>query len=422
MCNHICSVTPPYLLQGIASSIHNAPEIRAAAEKCLLHQQHLMRVRFSVISTLTDPRPVGNASGTARPHQIVPEHLLEGIANSEANPADVRARAARDAEHAGQRSRRYLLLQRQSREQGLVGDADAMTKGGSLVLRRAVYDMNHTADDTTLPGALLRDEGSSAVADKAANEVFDNVKVVLEMYEEKFQWNSLDNHDMRVICSVHFGDQYENAYWDPMRRQMVFGDGGHFLYNFTTAIDVIGHELTHAVTEYTSPLEYYGQSGALNEHVSDVFGVMAKQYLEQKTAAEADWLIGESCLMPGVKGVALRSMKAPGTAYNDKQFGKDPQPDHFDGYDAHDYADNGGVHKYSGIPNKAFYLAAVAFGGYSWDKAGLIWRGAMTSGKVTPNCTFSSFASITIAVAQDKFGTKAAQIVTDAWTKVGVPL
>lgn len=101
---------------------------------------------------------------------------------------------------------------------------------------------------------------------------------------------------------------------------MVFGDGGDFLYNFTGTLDVIGHELTHAVTEHTSPLVYWFQSGALNEHISDVFGIMVKQLVENENAENADWLIGEGCLLPGVKGVALRSMKDPGTAYNDNRF------------------------------------------------------------------------------------------------------
>ena len=108
--------------------------------------------------------------------------------------------------------------------------------------------------------------------------------------------------------------------WDPERLQMVYGDGGEFLNNFTGCIDVIGHELTHAVTEHTSPLDYTGQPGALNEHVSDVFGIMIKQQVQDEKADVADWLIGEDCILPGVKGVALRSMKAPGTAYDDPRF------------------------------------------------------------------------------------------------------
>ncbi len=108
--------------------------------------------------------------------------------------------------------------------------------------------------------------------------------------------------------------------WDPSFRQMVYGDGGEFVYNFTASVDVIGHEITHAITERTSPLFYQGQSGALNEHISDVFGIMVKQMVEKEKAKDADWLIGEGCLLPDVKGVALRSMKDPGTAYDDPRF------------------------------------------------------------------------------------------------------
>jgi Zn-dependent metalloprotease len=83
---------------------------------------------------------------------------------------------------------------------------------------------------------------------------------------------------------------------------------------------VIGHELTHAVTAHTTAFVYEGESGALNEHLSDVFGLMVKQRAANVTVDQADWLIGEGCLLPGVKGVAVRSMKAPGTAYNDPRF------------------------------------------------------------------------------------------------------
>lgn len=113
--------------------------------------------------------------------------------------------------------------------------------------------------------------------------------------------------------------------WDPEHLQMVFGDGGEFLNNFTNCIDVIGHEMTHAVTEHTSPLDYEDQPGALNEHVSDVFGIMIKQKAEDEPSDKADWLIGEGCLLPDVKGLALRSMKAPGTAYNDPRFVSSPR-------------------------------------------------------------------------------------------------
>src|SRR5262245_54891431 len=154
---------------------------------------------------------------------------------------------------------------------------------------------------------------------------------------------------------------------------MVFGDGDGTLFNrFTISIDVIGHELTHGVTGSEANLTYQGQAGALNESISDVFGSLIKQYSLNQTAAAADWLIGAGLLASSVKGVALRSMKAPGTAYNDPTLGKDPQPDNMSKF-VHTAEDSGGVHINSGIPNKAFFLVATSLGGHAWEKAGQVW-------------------------------------------------
>ncbi|EKJ70162.1 hypothetical protein FPSE_09688 [Fusarium pseudograminearum CS3096] len=224
---------------------------------------------------------------------------------------------------------------------------------------------------------------------------------------------------MDVISTVHFGKQYENAFWDPEKLQMVFGDGGEFLNNFVGCIDVIGHELTHAVTTNTSPLDYFGQAGALNEHISDVFGIMVKQDAQDEKSPVADWLIGEDCILPGVKGTALRSMKEPGTAYDDPIFGKDPQVAHMKQFKT-TFEDNGGVHIFSGIPNRAFYLASNAFGGYSWEKAGKIWWAAMRSGKIKPRCTFKEFADVTMDCAKELFDDKTAKVIKKAWADVGV--
>lgn len=82
--------------------------------------------------------------------------------------------------------------------------------------------------------------------------------------------------------------------------------------------------------------------------------------------------------------------------------------------------DNGGVHIFSGIPNKAFYLCSVAFGGYSWEKAGQIWWKTMTGGKIAPRSNFLQFADVTVETAQEEFGDEAAQVVRKAWDTVGV--
>ena len=99
-----------------------------------------------------------------------------------------------------------------------------------------------------------------------------------------------------------------------------------------------------------------------------------------------------------MQGVALRSMKAPGTAYDDPRLGKDPQPADMSGYvDTTD--DNGGVHINSGIPNRAFYLAAAAIGGHAWAAPGQIWYDVLTGPGITPDCDFATFAALTVAAA-----------------------
>ncbi len=209
---------------------------------------------------------------------------------------------------------------------------------------------------------------------------------------------------------------------------MIFGDGdGTYFGTFTRSLDVIGHELTHGVTGATANLEYNQQSGALNESVSDVFGSMVKQYILNQTSEEADWLIGEGIFTSKVKGVALRSMKSPGTAYDDPVVGKDPQPARMANY-VNTSDDEGGVHINSGIPNRAFYEAAVALGGHSWDQAGKIWYATITDPKIKNTkgqdgatvCDFKTFADFTSSHAQTLFGDDAQAKVKQAWTTVGV--
>ncbi|KAK4139081.1 uncharacterized protein C8A04DRAFT_33457 [Dichotomopilus funicola] len=440
MQSHICSIVPPYLLRGIAESQSNDDKARQGARNCLAHRERVTTKRAERFRLLSQPPATRAAANIHRGHRnIVPEVLLQHIADSGDVDDNTKARARGDIERTRRVTSAYQKsLKGENVDQpdpkdggvtatkagGKTGDDntgdDAPPKDpGSSGFYRAVYDAKHSEDESTLPGDVLRVEGQAAVKDETANAAFDNVGRVLEFYLEQFKWKSIDNKNQHVISSVHFGQAYGNAFWDPEIAQMVFGDGDDFIGNFATCIDVIGHELTHAVTEHTSPLNYDAQPGALNEHVSDVFGIMIKQKYEDETADKADWLIGEGCLLPGVKGVALRSMKAPGTAYDDPRFGKDPQPANMSDYKP-TTDDNGGVHLYSGIPNKAFYLASVAFGGYSWEKAGQIWWKTMSAGRVPASCTFVQFADATVDTAEELFGADAAKTVRDAWNQVGV--
>ena len=227
---------------------------------------------------------------------------------------------------------------------------------------------------------------------------------------------------MPLNATVHYGESYNNAFWDGTR--MVFGDGDGELFNrFTVALDIIGHELAHGVTEDEGGLIYAYQSGALNESMSDVFGSLIKQSQPGKLqeADEADWLIGAGLLAQGVQGVALRSMKAPGTAYDDPVLGRDPQPGHMNDY-VHTNRDNGGVHINSGIPNRAFHLAATAIGGYAWEKAGRIWYETLRDSRLRPNTGFIRFARMTVDVAGRLYGGASTEkkAVANAWAEVGV--
>ncbi|MGH9366688.1 MAG: M4 family metallopeptidase, partial [Thermoanaerobaculia bacterium] len=255
--------------------------------------------------------------------------------------------------------------------------------------------------------------------DPAINEAYDGAGFAYDFYQQAFERNSIDDRGMRLDSTVHYGKDYDTAFWNG--REMVYGDGdGDLFRRFTVSIDVIGHELTHGVTGAEADLDYEGEPGALNEHFSDVFGSLLKQWHLSQKAEEADWIIGAGLFTSKVKGVGLRSMKAPGTAYDDPVIGKDPQPGHMkDFYRGTD--DDGGVHINSGIPNHAFYLAATAIGGLAWEKAGKIWYVALRD-RLRRSANFSTAARTLVALAGELFGLggKEEKAVQAAWKSVGV--
>jgi Zn-dependent metalloprotease len=271
------------------------------------------------------------------------------------------------------------------------------------------------------PGPIVRrQEGDAPSGDPAVDEAYDGLGATFDLYWQAYRRNSIDDAGLPLDATVHYDQAYDNAFWDG--KQMVFGDGDGDLFNrFTIALDIIGHELTHGVTEREAGLVYFNQPGALNESISDVFGSLVKQRALGQTAAEADWLIGAGLFTPAVKGVALRSMKEPGTAYDDPVLGADPQPGHMDRF-VDTIEDNGGVHINSGIPNRAFALTALAIGGNAWDGAGRIWYHALLDPQTQQNSDFAGFAAVTIDVAKRLFGGTSAEAdaVAAAWTAVGV--
>jgi hypothetical protein len=271
----------------------------------------------------------------------------------------------------------------------------------------------HTArNGSALPGDVVRRPGDPASGDPAVDEAADGVAAALQMYAEVYGRDSYDDAGATVVSTVHYQRNYDNAFWNGA--QLVFGDGdGKTFDRFTKPVDVLGHEFTHAVTEHTAGLVYDGQSGALNESVSDVFAACLKQRLLGQDAVAGDWLIGAGLFLPGVQARALRDMAHPGTAYDDPVLGKDPQPDHMDDY-VETTDDHGGVHLNSGIPNRAFQLAATAIGGSSAEGAGRIWYAALT-GELSSRADFAAFAAATVAAAGEH-----ADQVAEAWATVGV--
>jgi hypothetical protein len=281
----------------------------------------------------------------------------------------------------------------------------------------------HSADHgSQLPGRPVRAAGEPTSGDPAVDEAAAGVRASLDLFADVYARDSFDGRGAPVIATVHYERRYDNAFWDG--RQLVFGDGdGRVFDRFTKPVDVCAHEFTHAVTQYTTGFTYADQSGALNESVSDAFASCVKQRLLGHGPQEADWLIGEGIFTSAVQGRALRSMAQPGTAYDDETLGRDPQVGHMADY-VHTREDNGGVHLNSGIPNRAFCLAATGLAerglaATSHEGAGRIWYAALVDGGLTRDAGFEAFAAATVEAAP-VVDDRAREIVAWAWGEVGV--
>ena len=285
------------------------------------------------------------------------------------------------------------------------------------IKRRVVHTANNTE---LLPGEVVRSNGDPPLGDPAVDEAFDSSGQVWDLFDSQFGRQSIDGRGGTVSITVHYGRDYDNAFWDGT--QLVFGDGDGLIFDrFTKPMDVMAHEYTHGVTQFTVGLAYQDQAGALNESISDVFASMAKQHMFGQTAAEADWLIGAGLFMPGINAKALRSLREPGTAYDDPQIGRDLQVGAMADYVVTD-TDSGGVHINSGIPNRAFALTALALGGHSWKKAGQVWYDTLVNGQLSAQAGFESFAQATVASARRLFtdDPSVAEKVRAAWVEVGL--
>ncbi|HEY9775733.1 MAG TPA: M4 family metallopeptidase [Planktothrix sp.] len=280
---------------------------------------------------------------------------------------------------------------------------------GKALIR--VYDAKNSY---RIPGSKARFEPEGPVSDAVLNKIYEYSVAVRKFHKDVLGINSMDDLGMDYINTGHYGQKYNNAYNNGT--QMVFGDGDGDIFVTFVLLDVVAHEDGHEITGKTCALEYQDQAGALNEHLSDVDGVVCRQYTLKLSADQDTWLIGPGIFSDKVNGRALRDMLNPGTAYDDKRLGKDPQPDHMSKY-VQTSQDNGGVHFNSGIPNKAFAVFAKAVGGNSWESSYLVWK--QIRHEIQSDCDFQTFADKSVDICK-RVLPKEVQKLKDAWAAVGI--
>jgi len=337
---------------------------------------------------------------------IVPRSVLERFANDKSLPADVR--------RANFETSLLSDLLRQSRQQHGAFVSLSRTLAAHLDELAAqpesvVFDCGHTH---ALPGKSVANPGASH--DEPAQRAYKQAQAVAQFYQEAFQRNSVDNAGATLVSSIHFGRNYNNAMWNGT--QMVYGDGDKRIFtDFTGGNDVIGHELTHGVTQYTLQLGYTDDAGGLNESLSDCFGSMFRQWQAKQTSQAADWLIGSDIIGPVAKekGVTcLRNMANPAdhqalsaqpTKYAQLTPGMDP-------------------HFTSGPPNLAFCTACKGVPGHSWETVGKVWYQVMMTAGPHPNMTMPDFAGRTRQLAIQLFEKKSevAKSIDAGWKAVGL--
>jgi len=297
---------------------------------------------------------------------------------------------------------------------GVLGDTKTLTttqSGNSYLLKdttRGKGIETYTANNrSSLPGTLLTD-ADNVWTDRAGVDAHAHAAATYDFYKSKFNRNGIDGNGLLIRSTVHYGSNYNNAFWNGV--QIVFGDGdGTTFRPLSGDLDVVGHELTHGVIEYTANLEYRNEPGALNEAFADIIG---------NTIQSKNWLIGDDVYTPNIPGDALRSMSNP-TLYG--------QPDKYsDRYTG--TSDNGGVHINSGIINKAYYLAAqggthngVTVSGIGRDKAVQIFYSSLVN-YLTPTSKFAAAKTATIQAARDLYGSNSAEVtsITKAFQAVGL--
>jgi Zn-dependent metalloprotease len=416
----MCHFVPAYILQHIAESEAAPVEARQAAIRTLSADQDFREQRVQALTsgeapTAPDDSDISAAQAPLVSLGFVPPGILEHVAQSELADDETRESASATLRaDAKIREQRAALVGPSATDES--HDPDAV----ALVLKRALYDGKNLSP---LPGTLARAEGAVRTRDRQVNNAYDGVGITVKFFHTVFGRNAINGNGGTPIVTVHHDPEtenplgYNNAFWNGV--QYAFGDGDGIIFDhFADSLDVVAHELTHAITQYTAGIAYEKQSGGLNESISDVFAALVEQWHFNQTAADADWLTGQNLFPIAISGAALRNIANPGTAFNDPILGRDRQIAHFS-----QYTDSLDVHYTSGIPNRAFYLIAIGFGGYAWQKAGKIWYATLTDPRVKRpdgKITFKQWADVTVDQAHRLFGVPASIIVRNAWVSVGV--
>jgi Zn-dependent metalloprotease len=305
----------------------------------------------------------------------------------------------------------------------------SLTTALQTELNRLVYDAEFKDN---LPGVLKRKEGQGPTGHNDVDIAYDYSADAFRLLKEAFDRNSIDNYGMTLTSTVRFVDltedpdveYYNNASW--WMDQMIYGHPDPGIFRSFLLRTVAAHEMGHGVVQYEGGLRYQKDTGAINEHFADVFGILAEQLVNGHDVNQSNWLIGEGIWSGNINGKALRSMANPGTAYDDPLVGKDPQPSHMDNYQdlpVTPFTDLGGVHINSGILNHAFYKASKYLGGEAWKSAGIFWYAALRELPGKPDfTTFQDVANITTKIAQDFFEgePRKQEAVYKAWTEVGL--
>lgn len=284
-------------------------------------------------------------------------------------------------------------------------------RGGGI----ETYNLNHSTSYSTATDFTDSDNNWTDTIDfnHAANDAHFATEATYDYYYTNFGRNSYDDRGSKLVSYVHYSRNFVNAFWDGSC--MTYGDGDGVTFLPLTPIEVVAHEITHGVTEHSAGLIYSGESGALNESFSDIFGIVI-DFL--KNPATANYLMGDAM---SVRKQAFRSMQNP----NDYQC-----PDTYKGRYWDPYQE---VHTNSGVQNYWFYLLseggsgindlghAFAVTGIGREKAAEIAYRNLTE-YLTPSSNFADARYYSIQAAIDLFGDCSPEViaVTNAWHAVGV--